>query len=87
MEMRILCELSRKLLNEGSLRDRWGEQNWSEAFHACGSPTEWREFAQRRSGESFLSELRTSYEAIARAVLQSRADPPRQKKSVSLPEF
>ena len=32
MEMRILCELGRWILDEPGLKQRWGETLWHEAF-------------------------------------------------------
>jgi len=84
MEMRILANMSRTLLE-----DRWkqqlGDQLWKEAFQACGSPKEWSAFVKSHGSLTSLPELKTQFGLIANEVLAVRAQ--RVKRVVELPEI
>jgi len=85
MEMRILCELSRWILEDPSLKPRWGLALWREAFEACGSHREWSEFVQRHHSDPVLADLRGRYEDFAQSTLRQRSARP--QATVVLPVF
>jgi len=86
MEMRILSELSLWLMSESGLVVRWGSPLWQEAFDACGSPSEWKEFCSARRDAPSLKELWNKYDALGVQITReySTRAPHRH---VQLPDF
>ncbi|NNM67229.1 MAG: hypothetical protein HKM06_04355 [Spirochaetales bacterium] len=65
MEMFVLSRLSRQLLELASLKAE-GVNLWYEAFEACSSPSEWKEFLARHQKEAFTARLTEIYTEIQR---------------------
>jgi hypothetical protein len=65
MEMFILSEVSRQLLERETLKtDDVGL--WNEAFEACASPSEWKDFLTRHRKEAFSARLEEIYTQLQR---------------------
>ena len=65
MEMFVLSRLSRQLLDLTTLKIE-GVNLWREAFDACSSPSEWKEFLARHQKDAFTARLREIYTEIQR---------------------
>ena len=85
MEMRILSELSQRLLSDPEFCAQLNASTRAACFDACGSPREWADYVTDHAGEAVLPLLQVEYERIAARVATEH--PARPHSTVLLPDF